>query len=109
MRVFDRLAILLEFERRNGSARVHKLPRAAGLLELREISLDVFAGKKNEIGLGNLFHVLRGWLKLMRIDTRLDDGDDSDLVATDILRDVGSDGGERGYREVRPCARERGH
>jgi hypothetical protein len=110
MRVFDYLATLLEFERRNGSARVHKFPRATrGLLQLGEIPLDLLTGKKNEIGLDDLFHLLRGWLKLVRIDTRLDDWDNSDLVATDILRDVGRDGGERGYRQVRPCGRERGH
>ena len=103
MRILDDPAFLFESERRYRAARVDKLGFAANrLLKFREISLHPLAGDQDEIRAFDLLDVQGRRLEVVRIDSRLHDGNEPYRIATHALRDVGRNGRKRRNRELCP-------
>jgi hypothetical protein len=84
-----------EFERFHFFADFDNPPfRAGGLAQFPHITFHMLGGEKDELGLRDGFQVAGLGLEIVGIDARLDVTQHLDSVATDLLRDLGKDGGE---------------
>ena len=88
-------------ERGNVFAHIHELGGASGgLLQLQEITLHPLACQEYEIRVSDFFHITRRRFELMGIDTGFNDAFDRDMVAPDLLCQIGCDRGEGGHIEI---------
>jgi hypothetical protein len=75
--------------------------RAEAVAQLVEVGFKSLAGGEQQFGTTHGGDVLGRWLEVMDVTAGLEDFDDFDLVATDLFREIGHDGMQRGDFERR--------
>ena len=84
-------------DRRDFCTDFHELhARPEAVAQFVEEAFEAFAGSQQQFRPTHFSQVFGGWLEMMNIGAGLEDFDDLHIRTTDLLREIGQDGMQRG-------------